>query len=63
MPAVRPREPAPRRSCERPAPDGPTRGEQVRAGAVRLVERYDQGDGGAIVVEPEYLQVVARKRG
>ena len=33
--------------------------ERVRA----LVDRYNQADGGRVVVEPEYLEIVARKRG
>ena len=37
--------------------------ERMRADAAELVRRYDQGDGGSIVLEPEYLQIVARKRG
>jgi SAM-dependent methyltransferase len=31
--------------------------------ALALLQRYNQADDGRVVVEPEYLQVVARKRG
>src|SRR4051794_13452064 len=31
--------------------------------ALALMQRYNQVDDGRVVVEPEYLQVVARKRG
>ena len=33
--------------------------EEARA----IMERHNQADGGRVVVEPQYLQVVARKRG
>jgi hypothetical protein len=31
--------------------------------ALAIMRRYNQADDGRVVVEPEYLQVVARKRG
>jgi hypothetical protein len=37
--------------------------QQLAADARELVREYDQGDGTTIVLEPEYLQIVARKRG
>jgi ubiquinone/menaquinone biosynthesis C-methylase UbiE len=40
--------------------------EKLAEGAERvreIVDRYNQADGGRVVVEPEYLEIVARKRG
>jgi SAM-dependent methyltransferase len=36
---------------------------QARDAVFEVVGRYDQGDGGRVVIEPEYLEIVARKRG
>ena len=41
----------------------PEQRDEIRAEVTEIVQRYNQGEGGSIVVEPEYLQVVARKRG
>lgn len=37
--------------------------ERAKAEVVEVVREHDKGDGGKVVLEPEYLQVVARKRG
>jgi len=36
---------------------------EVEQGVRELLERYNQAGDGRIVVEPEYLEIVARKRG
>ena len=37
--------------------------QQLREAALELTQRHNKADDGRIVLEPEYLQVVARKRG
>jgi SAM-dependent methyltransferase len=37
--------------------------QQLAAESAEIVREHDQGDGTRIVLEPEYLQIVARKRG
>lgn len=37
--------------------------EQVARGVAEIVVRYNQATDGRVLVEPEYLQIVARKRG
>ena len=37
--------------------------EEARERVREIVDRYNQGEGGRVVVEPEYLEIVARKRG
>jgi SAM-dependent methyltransferase len=37
--------------------------ERARAEIFEVIAEHDKGDGGKVVLEPEYLQVVARKRG
>jgi SAM-dependent methyltransferase len=37
--------------------------QQMAADAYALMQRHNKADDGRVVVEPEYLQVVARKRG
>ena len=37
--------------------------EEARERAREIVDRYNQADGGRVLVEPEYLEIVARKRG
>jgi SAM-dependent methyltransferase len=37
--------------------------EQMTRAVQEVVERHNRGDGGRIVLEPEYLEIVARKRG
>ena len=37
--------------------------EQAKRDVRAITERHNQGNGGRIVVEPEYLEIVARKRG
>ena len=37
--------------------------EEARAGTLEVVVRHNRGEGGRIVIEPEYLEIVARKRG
>ena len=36
---------------------------ELMAGAQELTERHNKATDGRVVLEPEYLQVVARKRG
>jgi SAM-dependent methyltransferase len=36
---------------------------KLQAEASEIVREFDQGDGSTIVLEPQYLQIVARKRG
>jgi hypothetical protein len=37
--------------------------QQLGAGALELMQRHNRATDGTLLVEPEYLQVVARKRG
>ena len=37
--------------------------DEAREGARAIVDRYNQADDGRVVVDPEYLEIVARKRG
>jgi SAM-dependent methyltransferase len=37
--------------------------EQAKRGVGEIVARYNQASDGRVVVEPEYLEIVARKRG
>ena len=37
--------------------------EEAKRGVAELVQRYNQSSDGRVVVEPEYLEIVARKRG
>jgi septum formation topological specificity factor MinE len=37
--------------------------EEAKRGVAEIVERYNQSTDGRVVVEPEYLEIVARKRG
>jgi SAM-dependent methyltransferase len=37
--------------------------QEMGAAAVELVQRHNKADDGRVVLEPQYLQVVARKRG
>jgi SAM-dependent methyltransferase len=37
--------------------------EEAKRGVAAIVERYNQSGDGRVVVEPEYLEIVARKRG
>lgn len=37
--------------------------EEARRGVREIVDRHNQAGDGRVVVEPEYLQIVARKRG
>jgi hypothetical protein len=37
--------------------------QKLGAEAFELMQRHNQATDGRLVVEPEYLQVVARKRG
>ena len=37
--------------------------EEARQAVAGVMERWNQGEGGRVVVEPEYLEIVARKRG
>jgi hypothetical protein len=41
----------------------PEKLEQMGAAARALMERHNQATNGTLVVDPQYLQVVARKRG
>jgi hypothetical protein len=41
----------------------PEKLQQIGAEARELMERHNKATDGTLVVEPEYLQVVARKRG
>jgi SAM-dependent methyltransferase len=41
----------------------PERLQEMAAGAMDLMNRHNKATDGKLVVEPEYLQVVARKRG
>jgi ubiquinone/menaquinone biosynthesis C-methylase UbiE len=37
--------------------------EEAKRGVEEIVQRYNQASDGRVVVEPEYLEIVARKRG
>jgi hypothetical protein len=37
--------------------------EQAKRGVEEIVARYNQASDGRVVIEPEYLEIVARKRG
>jgi hypothetical protein len=37
--------------------------EEAARAVLEVIERWNQGEGGRVVVEPEYLEIVARKRG
>ncbi len=37
--------------------------ERARAEVFEVLEQHNKGEGSALVLEPEYLQIVARKRG
>ena len=37
--------------------------DEARGRVREIVDRYNEGEGGRVVVEPEYLEIVARKRG
>ena len=41
----------------------PEKLEQAKRAVEAVVARHNQADGGRVVVEPEYLEIVARKRG
>jgi 2-polyprenyl-6-hydroxyphenyl methylase/3-demethylubiquinone-9 3-methyltransferase len=41
----------------------PEKMDEARRGVRDIVDRYNQADDSRVVVEPEYLQIVARKRG
>ena len=37
--------------------------EEAKRGVAEIIERWNLAEGGRVVVEPEYLEIVARKRG
>jgi hypothetical protein len=37
--------------------------QQLATEAIELLQRHNKGSDGRVVLDPEYLQVVARKRG
>jgi SAM-dependent methyltransferase len=41
----------------------PEKVEESARAVEEVVQRWNQGDGGRVVLEPEYLEIVARKRG
>jgi SAM-dependent methyltransferase len=41
----------------------PEKLDEMFAGARAVAERHNRGEGGRVVLDPEYLEIVARKRG
>jgi SAM-dependent methyltransferase len=41
----------------------PEKFEEAALAVKDVIDRWNQGEGGRVVVEPEYLEIVARKRG